>query len=85
MILRKLLAVLTLFMSMNLAAATISGNVYCDINDNGTIDTGEVCPSEGIWVKLHNLDTNKARSRRHSVLRAHIRLISKQQVISGSL
>jgi uncharacterized repeat protein (TIGR01451 family) len=59
MILRKLLAVLSLFISINLGAATISGNVYCDIDDSGSIDTGEVCPSEGIWVKLYNVSRDR--------------------------
>ena len=59
MILRKLLAVLSIFMSINLGAATISGNVYCDIDDSGSIDTGEVCPSEGIWVKLYNVSRDR--------------------------
>lgn len=58
----KLLRVFTIFSiiySVNLFAATISGNVYCDMNDNGTIETGEVCSSEGIWVKLYNVTRNR--------------------------
>ena len=55
----RIFTILSIIYGVNLFAATISGNVYCDINDNGTIETGEVCPSEGIWVKLYNVTRNR--------------------------
>lgn len=50
----KLLAVFVMFFTVNTLAVTISGNVYCDIDDSGTIESNEVCPSGIIWVKLYN-------------------------------
>lgn len=55
----KLLAVFSILLSVKLAAVTISGNIYCDLNDNGSIETGEVCPSDGAWVKLYNVSKDK--------------------------
>ena len=51
----KLLVVFTVLFSVNITAATISGNIKCDINGNGTIETDEICPSEAVWVKLLNV------------------------------
>ena len=55
----KLLAILFTLFTANITAATISGNLYCDINDNGTIETGEVCPSEAVWIKLLNVQRDR--------------------------
>lgn len=55
----RLFAILSVIFSINLFAVTISGNVNCDINDNGSIEAGEVCPSEGLWVKLYNVSRGK--------------------------
>ena len=55
----KLISTFVLLYTINLAAATISGNIYCDINNNGTIDPGEVCPGEAVWVKLLNVQRDR--------------------------
>lgn len=55
----KLVAIFILIFTVNISAATISGNIYCDINDNGTIDAGEVCPGEAVWVKLLNVQRDR--------------------------
>ena len=55
----KLITTFVLLFTVNITAATISGNIYCDINDNGTIDAGEVCPGEAVWVKLLNVQRDR--------------------------
>ncbi len=57
----RLFAIYSLIFSFNLFAATISGNVYCDTNNDGNIESSEVCIYESIWVKLHNLGTGGSR------------------------
>lgn len=48
----KSLAVASILLLTDLAAATVSGNVYCDLNENGSQDSGEICTTEAVWVKL---------------------------------
>jgi len=55
----KLLTVLSTMFTITLSAVTISGNINCDLNDNGTIEVGEVCPTEAIWVKLYNVSRDR--------------------------
>ncbi|DAB40122.1 MAG TPA: hypothetical protein CFH81_07925 [Sulfurovum sp. UBA12169] len=50
--LMKSLAAASILLLTDLTAATISGNVYCDLNENGMQDSGEVCTTEAVWVKL---------------------------------
>jgi len=59
----RLFSILSVIFSVHLFAVTISGNVNCDLNNNGTIEAGEVCPTEAIWVKLYNVDKGRLISQ----------------------
>ena len=53
----KALAISSIFLTINILAATISGNIYLDTNENGSQDVGETCPfSAEAWIKAYNVD-----------------------------
>jgi hypothetical protein len=55
----KLFAVFVMFFSVNISAATVSGNTYCDLDGDGNQGAGEYCTNEAVWIKLYNVAKDK--------------------------